>query len=68
MNGLMKNFDVEESSAKDKLVQDFIRIVNPYRTKPALHLDLRLLAKYTKETHKSRETLTESEIQKFKMD
>jgi len=29
MNCLIKNFDVEESSAKDKLVQDFIRIVNP---------------------------------------
>lgn len=68
MNGLMKNFNLAESSAKDKLAQDFIKTVNPYRSKPSLHLDLRLLAKYVKETNQSIGKLSESELQKFKID
>lgn len=51
MNGLMKNFNVTESAAKDKLAQDFIKTVNPYRSKPSLGIDLRQLAKYAKENH-----------------
>ncbi|MBO4320682.1 MAG: hypothetical protein J5857_09480 [Treponema sp.] len=64
MNGQMKNFDLAELSAKDKLVQDFIKSVNPYRSKPSLNIDLRSLAKYAKETQNK---LSESEIQKFKL-
>lgn len=67
MNGLMKNFNVAECSAKDKLAQDFIKSVNPYRAKPSLGIDLRQLAKYAKETCKSIGTLTDAEIQRFKM-
>ncbi len=68
MNGLMKNFNLAESSAKDKLAQNFIKTVNPYRSKPALHIDLRSLAKYVKETNQSIGKLSESELQKFKID
>ncbi|MDY4130215.1 MAG: hypothetical protein SOX88_02745 [Treponema sp.] len=64
MNGLMKNFNVSDSAAKDKIAQDFIKAVNPYRTKPSLGIDLRRLAKYAKE---SRQNLSAAEIQKFKM-
>lgn len=64
MNGLMKNFNVTDSAAKDKIAQDFIKAVNPYRTKPSLGIDLRRLAKYAKE---SRQNLAAAEIQKFKM-
>ncbi|MEE0893219.1 MAG: hypothetical protein UIT85_04235 [Treponema sp.] len=64
MNGLMKNFNVTDSAAKDKIAQDFIKAVNPYRTKPSLGIDLRRLAKYAKE---SRQNLSAAEIQKFKM-
>lgn len=64
MNGLMKNFNVIDSAAKDKIAQDFIKAVNPYRTKPSLGIDLRRLAKYAKE---SRQNLSAAEIQKFKM-
>lgn len=67
MNGLMKNFNVAECSAKDKLAQDFIKTVNPYRAKPSLGIDLRQLAKYAKETCKSIGMLTDSEIQKFRL-
>ena len=66
MNGLMKNFNIEECSAKDKLAQDFIAIVNPYRPKPALGIDLRKLAKYARENN-SKGTLSALEIQNFKM-
>ncbi len=65
MNGLMKNFNIAESSAKDKAAQDFIRAVNPYRAKPSLGIDLRRLSKYAKESKQSMSTI---EIQKFKMD
>lgn len=61
---LMKNFNVSDSAAKDKIAQDFIKAVNPYRTKPFLGIDLRRLAKYAKE---SRQNLSTAEIQKFKM-
>lgn len=50
MNGLMKNFNVTDSAAKGKIAQDFIKAVNPYRTKPSLGIDLRRLAKYAKES------------------
>ena len=66
MNGLMKNFNVADSAAKDKLAQDFIKTVNPYRSKPSLGIDLRKLAKYARE-NKSTGSLSASEIQKFKI-
>lgn len=66
MNGLMKNFNITESSEKDKLAQEFIANVNPYRTKPSLGIDLRRLAKYAKE-NKSTGAFSASELQKFKM-
>jgi len=66
MNGLMKNFNVTDSAAKDKIAQDFIKAVNPYRTKPSLGIDLRRLAKYAKE-NKSTGAFSASELQKFKM-
>ncbi len=66
MNGLMKNFNMAESAAKDKFAQDFIKTVNPYREKPSLGIDLRKLAKYARE-NKSTDSLSDSEIQKFKI-
>ena len=39
MNGLMKNFNVNETLEKDRIAQDFIKTVNPYRTKPSLGID-----------------------------
>ena len=67
MNGLMKNFDVEECSKKDKIAQDFIKEVNPYRKKPSLGIDLRRLSKYAKENNKMVNSLSESELQNFKI-
>ena len=61
----MKNFNIVESSDKDKVAQDFIGAVNPYRAKPSLGIDLRKLSKCAKE---SKNTLAPTEIQKFKMD
>lgn len=66
MNGLMKNFNVAESAAKDKLAQDFIKSVNPYRSKPSLGIDLRALANYVKK-NTAKGSLSASEIQRFKM-
>ena len=65
MNGQMKNFDVKESVAKDKIASDFIEAVNPYRKKPSLGIDLRKLAKYVKETAKSISMLSETEMRQF---
>lgn len=67
MNGLMKNFNIDECYAKDKLAQEFIKSVNPYRAKPSLGIDLRQLAKYAKEAGKSGRTISESEILRFKI-
>lgn len=67
MNGLMKNFDVNDCAAKDKVAQDFINTVNPYRSKPSLGIDLRSLAKYAKENNKSIEMMSKDELLKFKM-
>lgn len=67
MNGLMKNFNLKESADKDKIVQDFIKTVNPYREKPSLGIDLRKLSKYAKDNNKSFGTLSNDEIQKFKI-
>ena len=66
MNGQMKNFNVADSAAKDKLAQDFIKTVNPYRPKPSLGIDLRKLSKYAKETN-STGAFSASELQKFKI-
>ncbi|MBR4790147.1 MAG: hypothetical protein IK024_04555 [Treponema sp.] len=67
MNGLMKNFNVNETLEKDRIAQDFIKTVNPYRTKPSLGIDLRQLSRYAKETNKSKDMLSESEIKQFIM-
>lgn len=67
MNGQMKSFDVNECIMKDKMASEFIESVNPYRTKPALGIDLRSLSRYVKETSKSMDMLSESEILRFKM-
>ncbi|MBP5587479.1 MAG: hypothetical protein J6X37_01975 [Treponema sp.] len=67
MNGLMKNFNESELSDKDKLAQEFIKNVNPYRSKPSLGIDLRRLSRYAKENDKSIATLTNAEIQEFKI-
>ncbi len=67
MNGLMKNFNVEECFTKDKLAQDFIKSINPYRTKPSLGIDLRSLAKYAKENCNSNSHLSQEELQRFKI-
>lgn len=66
MSGLMQNFNVEESAIKDKLAQDFIKTVNPYRSKPSLGIDLRKLAKFARENNSSG-VFSASELQKFKM-
>ena len=65
MNGLMKNFDVDESAEKDKMAQEFIKTVNPYSTKPALGIDLRSLAKYAKANNKSILLMPDSELKQF---
>lgn len=51
MNGLMKNFNLEETAKKDKIAHDFIMSVNPYRSKPSLGIDLRKLSKYVKDNN-----------------
>jgi hypothetical protein len=63
----MKNFDVNDCAAKDKVAQDFINTVNPYRLKPSLGIDLRSLAKYAKENNKSIDMMSKDELLKFKM-
>ena len=65
MNGLMKNFDVNESAKKDKQAQDFIKSVNPYKTKPSLGIDLRSLSKYAKENNKNISLMSKSELNQF---
>ena len=50
MNGLMKNFSLDECLEKDKTAQEFIQSVNPYRSKPSLGIDLRKLSKYAKQS------------------
>ncbi len=65
MNGLMKNFNVNESAEKDKMAQDFIKTVNPYSTTPSLGIDLRSLAKYAKANNKNITLMSESELQQF---
>lgn len=45
-------FSKEPLDAKDKIAQDFIKEVNPYRKKPSLGIDLRRLSKYAKENNK----------------
>ena len=64
MNGQTMSFDADACAEKDRLAQDFIRTVNPYRAKSSLGIDLRRLAKYAKEKGSS---LSESEIQRFSM-
>ena len=61
----MKNFNIVESSNKDKVVQDFIGAVNPYRAKPSLGIDLWKLSKCAKESKKA---MSPIEIQKIKID
>ena len=61
----MKNLNIAESSVKDKVSQDFIGAVNPYRAKPSLGIDLRKLSKRAKE---SKKTMSPIEIQKIKVD
>ena len=65
MNGLMKNFDVNECLKKDKAVQAFIQDVNPYRSKPSLGIDLRKLSRYAKENAKSVPLMPKSELSQF---
>ena len=60
----MKNFNIVESSNKDKVVQDFIGAVNPYRAKPSLGIDLWKLSKCAKESKKA---MSPIEIQKIKI-
>jgi len=61
----MKNFNIVESSDKDKVSQGFIGAVNPYRAKPFLGIDLRKLSKRAKE---SKKTVSPTEIQETKID
>ena len=65
MNGLTKNYSKTECASKDKLVQDFIKQVNPYRAKPSLGIDLRSLSKYAKENNKVVPEMTASELKHF---
>ena len=65
MNGLMKNFNIDESAKKDKQVQDFIKTVNPYATKPSLGIDLRSLAKYMKTNGKNATPVPEAILKQF---
>lgn len=65
MNGQMKNFNVNECAEKDRQVQEFIKAVNPYSTKPSLGIDLRSLAKYAKANHKNISIMSESELKQF---
>ena len=65
MNGLMKNFDVNESAEKDRQAQEFIKKVNPYSTKPSLGIDLRSLAKYVKSNNVNVSLMSDAELQQF---
>ena len=65
MNGLMKNFNVDESIEKDKLVQEFIKTVNPYTTKPSLGIDLRSLARYAKENNANVSLMSDNQLKQF---
>ena len=65
MNGLTMNYSKTECANKDKLVQDFIKQVNPYRAKPSLGIDLRSLSKYAKENNKAVLEMTASELENF---
>ncbi len=65
MNGLMMNFDVNECAKKDRIAQEFIKNINPYRAKPSLGIDLRSLSKYAKENQKSVQLMSESELKQF---
>lgn len=65
MNGLMKNFNVDECAEKDRQAQEFIKTVNPYTTKPSLGIDLRSLAKYAKENNVNVTLMSKSELQQF---
>ena len=65
MNGLTMNYNSTNCASKDKLAQDFIRQVNPYRAKPSLGIDLRLLSKYAKENNKSMADISSTELKKF---
>ena len=65
MNGLMMNFDVNECAKKDRIAQEFIQNINPYRAKPSLGIDLRSLAKYAKENKKSVPLMSEAELKQF---
>ena len=67
MNGLMMNFDINECVEKDKIAQEFIEAVNPYRTKPALGLDLRALSKYAKDNKANVPLMTEAELKRFSL-
>ena len=50
---------------KDKQVQDFIKTVNPYSTKPSLGIDLRSLAKYMKANGKNSTPVSETVLKQF---
>ena len=65
MNGQMKNFNVDESIEKDKLVQEFIKTVNPYTTKPSLGIDLRSLARYAKENNANVSLMSDNQLKLF---
>ncbi len=67
MNGLMMNFNPDECAEKDRLAQEFIKNVNPYRAKPALGINLRSLAKYAKEKDISVPLMGESELKRFEI-
>ena len=68
MNGLMKNFNLDDCFEKDKAAQEFIQAVNPYRSKPSLGIDLRKLSKYAKENAKSVLLMTQTELSSFSLD
>ena len=65
MNGLMKNFNVNECEEKDRQAQEFIKTVNPYSTKPSLGIDLRSLAKYVKSNNVNISLMSDAELKQF---
>ena len=65
MNGLMKNFNIDECAEKDRLAQEFINTVNPYSTKPSLGIDLRSLSQYAKENNVNVALMTDKDLKQF---
>ena len=65
MNGQMMNYDLQDRLEKDRIAQEFIKEINPYKSKPSLGIDLRALTKKIKEENISITEMSKEEIAVF---